>query len=578
MKQLHLPHFVKTYLLIFILNWLLFSVLRLGFLIAFHAGLTPGHMRELGRAFYIGAKFDFRLTGWLSVPFAVFILVCALDKKSRPLAAWLGALLESLVLLVYMADFAHYAYTTQRISYAIFEYIKNPLISFKMMWESYPVLWIALALLLFFYGAYKLFRRLLEKNGNTCWQRELGWILAAVGLACFWHFGEVNNYKLRWSSAYHSTNRFICNLTVNPVIHLYDTYEMGVANNYNTEQTRSYYDTVAQFLQVEHPDRQTLSFVRSIQDAPQKQQHNYNIVVIFMESLAWNKLSFNNPVLKPTPFIEKLAKDSILFTHFFAPAESTARAVFGVVTTTPDVTRVQPSIRNPLLVDQQVLINALPDYAKYYFVGGSGNWANTRGVLEYNIDGIEIYEEGKYQHETHNDVWGISDLDLLREANRVLSQVAKKPFFAFIQTAGFHRPYTIPKDHGSFETVQVDEKWLEQYSFNSVEEYNSLRFSDYVLEQFFKQAQQEAYYKNTIFFVFGDHGIPVERADNMPRGMVEFDLTAHQIPLIITGGPIKQTHEKLAHGLYETARYKLYHNQKQASPYPSATQTTVPVF
>ncbi len=543
MSKLRLPNFIKTYLIFFTTNFLLFSLLRFIFLIVFFVGLTLEHTNELWRAFWIGAKFDFRLTFWLSIPFLVFVISCAIDKRSRKLACVLSGLLESVILLVYMSDFAHYAYTTQRISYSVFEYIKNPLISLKMAWETYPIVWMFLILMLCFYGTYRLVKWLLEKDWNAKeynLQSETCWVIVILVFLCFWYFGEINSYKLRWSSAYHSTNRFICSLTINPVIHLYDTYEMGVPDNYDTEKARSYYNAVAQFLQVENADKQKLSLTRHISDAPKEKQRDYNVVIIFMESLAWNKLSLNNPELNPTPFIDKLAKNSILFTNFFAPAESTARAVFGVVTTTPDVTRAQPSIRNPLLVDQQVFINSLTNYEKYYFVGGSGNWANTRGILEYNIDGIKIYEEGMYKHEHHNDVWGISDLELFTEANRILSNEAKKPFFAFIQTAGFHRPYTIPDEHGAFELAEVDEKLLEKYSFNSIEEYNSLRFSDYALEEFFKRAQKEEYYENTIFFIFGDHGIPAERSDNMPQGMVNFNLIANQIPLIITGGPIKQ--------------------------------------
>ena len=102
-----------------------------------------------------------------------------------------------------------------------------------------------------------------------------------------------------------------------------------------------------------------------------------------------------------------MADKSILFTHFYSPTSATARAVFATVTSIPDVTSFKTSSRNPLIVDQHVVVNALRDYEKYYFIGGSASWGNIRGILEHNLGGVHMYEEGNFEHEHRNDVWGI---------------------------------------------------------------------------------------------------------------------------------------------------------------------------
>lgn len=78
----------------------------------------------------------------------------------------------------------------------------------------------------------------------------------------------------------------------------------------------------------------------------------------------------------------------------------------------------------------------------------------------------------------HTDVWGLSDLDLFREAAAALTK-SPKPFVAVIQTAGFHRPYTIPEDNAGFQIKQPSEAILKNYGFTGADEYNSLRFSDH---------------------------------------------------------------------------------------------------
>ena len=283
--------------------------------------------------------------------------------------------------------------------------------------------------------------------------------------------------------------------------------------------------------------------MRTVPAKPKAEQKDYNVIVIFMESLAWNKTSMTNPDIDPTPFINALSKRSVLFNHFFTPTSATARAVFATVTSIPDVTSFKTSSRNPLIVDQHVIANALTDYEKYYFIGGSSSWGNIRGILEHNITDINMYEEGKFQNEHRNDVWGISDLDLFREADRILTedqQKHKKPFFAFVQTAGYHRPYTIPKDNAGFQLKDIGEDLAHKRSFVSVAEYNSLCFSDHALQEFFKLAEKEPWWDNTLVVIFGDHGLSAPQSENMPRGYVEHNLINHQVPLILAGGAIKE--------------------------------------
>ncbi len=549
MKKMVVPGWIKAYFGFIVANWLVFTLMRGAFLAVFHAALVPQSYSELWKTFYIGAKFDMRLACALAIPLGLYFTVCAFWHKARFVRKGMAALygvLEACVMLIYMADFGHYAYISMRINYSIVKYAENALISLQMAWETYPVVWGVLALLV--WGALWVWftnwvqKKAFAQSDAYRWKGNLGWFFGGLLLTGALMFGQLSQYPLRWSNAYHSTNNFICNLTLNPVLNIYDTARFVKADSYDAEKTRQYYDTVAQYLGVDHPDKEALNFERQIPDKPKDQQKDYNVVVIFMESLAWNKTSMNNPDIDPTPFVKALADRSILFTNFFAPTSATARAVFALVTGIPDVTSFKTSSRNPLIVDQHVVVNALRDYEKYFFIGGSASWGNIRGILEHNLTGVHMYEEGRFQHEHRNDVWGISDLDLFREANRVLNeeqQKEKKPFFAIIQTAGYHRPYTIPDDNAGFVTKDIGEDLAHRRSFVSVAEYNSLRFSDHALHEFFKLAEKSDYYDNTIFFIFGDHGLSAPQSENMPRGYVELNLIDHQIPLIVAGKPIQ---------------------------------------
>lgn len=128
-------------------------------------------------------------------------------------------------------------------------------------------------------------------------------------------------------------------------------------------------------------------------------------------------------------------------------------------------------------------------------------------------------------------MWGLSDLDLFREAAAALTK-SPKPFVAVIQTAGFHRPYTIPEDNAGFQIKQPSEAILKNYGFTGADEYNSLRFSDHSLGEFFKIARQQPWFDNTVFAIFGDHGLN-DTSLNMSPGYLACRLQSNHTPMLI---------------------------------------------
>ena len=122
-KRTFVPGWIKSYFTFIAANWLVFTVFRIIFLFVFRAALLPANYHELWETFYIGAKFDARLACALAIPLGLFFGLCLLLRVLRKFRGWVAAfygLLEAAVLLVYFADFAHYAYIAMRINYSIF--------------------------------------------------------------------------------------------------------------------------------------------------------------------------------------------------------------------------------------------------------------------------------------------------------------------------------------------------------------------------------------------------------------------------------------------------------------------------
>jgi phosphoglycerol transferase MdoB-like AlkP superfamily enzyme len=203
--------------------------------------------------------------------------------------------------------------------------------------------------------------------------------------------------------------------------------------------------------------------------------------------------------------------------------------LFATITGIPDVQLSKFSTRVPESLQQHTIINNFEEYNKLYFLGGSPGFNNFLGLLK-NINGLQLYTEGSFKSRPVN-VWGISDKNLFLESNQHLAR-QEKPFFAIIQTANNHRPFMIPAEDSDFEPLQVNEDTLRHYGFESVEEFNSFRYTDYCFKKFMEVASKEKYFANTIFVFVGDHGVSGNASALYPQVWTEQRLTDMHVPLL----------------------------------------------
>ena len=539
------------------LSWILFILFRIIFYFTFNDLDTNIVSPNLSRAFWIGIRFDLRLSIVISLPLMVLTMVPVLNvsrsKKAQSVGKWVYGILIFGSVLFYVSDIGHYAYLHQRIDITAVHFLENPTISTQMIWESYPVVWFSLFLILICYLWIMFHNRLvtltLEKSFKyiTIPNKLMGILFG--GLIYFFSlWGTLSQYALRWSDAFFTHDPFVSALALNPVLYFYDTTTFREAD-FNEEKVRKYYSIIADWLGVDDPDIESLNFTRNI-ISNNKYDNPPNIVIIFMESVGLNRMGLIGNPYNPTPTLDRLASNGLFFSKFYVPWVSTSRSVFTMVTGIPDLAQNKTSSRNPLIQNQYSIISEFVNYDKYYIIGGSASWANIRSLITYNLKDMELIELGDYDR-PRVDVWGISDLDLLREAHDVFSnRDPEKPFFAVVQTAGNHRPYSIPNDNAGFEIKDENEEKLRKAGFRSLDQYNAMRLLDHSIGEFMDMAQSEDYFEHTLFVLFGDHGNADPKAEHMPADDYALRLRSYNVPLIIySPGFVQQNNLKTVCGL-----------------------------
>ena len=525
---------------------------------------------EIPQALYIGLKFDARMAVFMSLPLAFCLLWPSLERAVsgpepasgwspvRTVLLWVTGLMAAGAMLVYIFDFGFFFYLHQHIDMGANVFLEDPSESVRMVWQSYPVILILLAFIALLYAYlanFKAFLRLHEPcpirpkgrfaDGVSRKWRALVTVCTLVMLFVV-GYGQIssNLFPLRWSNAYFSTDGNITLLAINPIQNLYDTRNFGKAIPPSEKATREAWPRMAQYLRVAE-GAEPLTYLRYVPG--REMEKRPNIVIIIMESLCWERTSLAPSMpaelgrdIDPTPFLRELAPKSLYFPNFYAPTRTTARAVFTTISGVPDVNHSGGTTsRNPKLVDQSTVLNEFAGYEKYYMIGGNANWANIRGMLQYNTSGLHLLEESSWEA-PNIDVWGISDIALFRESIDVLSK-GKKPFISVIQTASFHRPYTIPDDNEGFVLPEAPSaEALAWYGYEHAEEYRALKLSDHALRRFFAKASKQDWFNDTVFVIFGDHGLN-HNSTNITPAVRACNLQGWHVPLLIyaPGGHVK---------------------------------------
>ncbi|MNF31987.1 Lipoteichoic acid synthase [compost metagenome] len=495
----------------------------------------------------IGLRFDMRLAILLMLPVALLTWLPAWNLTRSRLLRWVARLYLAValaaVLLIYIIDFGHYAYLGLRINATVFRFLEDAQISADMVWQTYPVVWISLGWLvttaLVWWLLVRLERVTLDRPAKHIGRWKLAWGSALMVVVVFLGLlGRVENINLenpvplRWSDAFYSGDNQIAALGLNPVIFLYDTLKVP-QKPYDLEEVKSHYDVVSRYLGVDQPDAANFNFSRTQGPQPYAIQgeRRPNIVFIMLESLGTTAVgAYGNP-LNPTPNLDRLAKQSWFFKNFYVPVTGTAKTVWASISGVPDVSRRETATRNPLITKQTSLINSLQGYEKYYMIGGNSGWANMNALIRQSIDDIHLLEEQHWSSPTV-DVWGVSDLDLFKESDQILSK-QDKPFYAFIQTAGNHRPFTIPKQNDGFEVLDLPLETVQNAGSRTVAQYNAVRLLDFNIGRLMEIAQKGGWYDNTIFVMFGDHNTRISQIPHMLPAYEKLGIESNNVPLLI---------------------------------------------
>jgi phosphoglycerol transferase MdoB-like AlkP superfamily enzyme len=254
---------------------------------------------------------------------------------------------------------------------------------------------------------------------------------------------------------------------------------------------------------------------------PAGQWRPKNVVVILMESFAGRYCGALGDTHGLTPEFDRLATEGVLFTRAFANGTHTHQGVYATLTSFPNFPGYEFLMK---MMEASQEFSGLPSildrhgYRSVFLYNGLFSWDNKEGFFRnHGIEkfiGTEDYRDPVFR----DPVWGVSDLDVYRRANEEFQAMAgEKPFFGVILTLSNHAPFNLP-DPLPFPRIVTGDHLEGRF--------NGMRYADWALGEFFRQARQEEYFKDTLFVITGDHGFAV------PPNVTPMSLARFNVPLL----------------------------------------------
>jgi phosphoglycerol transferase MdoB-like AlkP superfamily enzyme len=254
---------------------------------------------------------------------------------------------------------------------------------------------------------------------------------------------------------------------------------------------------------------------RTINPADSKEER-LNVMLVMIESLSAKYMGVFGNQDGLTPNLDRLAKQSLLFTRFYATGNRTTRGLEAVtlsIPPTPGRSIVKRAGHETGMWSLGNVFRSL-GYRSTFIYGGRGYFDNMNSFFSGN--GYDVIDQTTTPADEigFENAWGMADEDLYKQAIKAadISYDEGKPFFFHVMTTSNHRPYTYPG--GRIDIPSGSNRA------------GAVKYTDWAIGNFLARAKRKPWFDDTVFVFVADH-----TAGN--AGKTALPLERYHIPLLV---------------------------------------------
>jgi len=477
-----------------------------------------------------GLSMDMSVSGYLTI-IPLFLLIASVWTQKVFLKRMMNiyfSIILTIIVIISMIDVMLYKHWGFHLDPVVLFYLRNPIETFASgtVWE-----WLLGAVFTFliirglYYGYCFTVRDLLIRQSRPRHPVLTCMVLVILSGVLFLPIrGGVTVSTMNISTAYFSDRMFLNHAAINPVFNFF--YLLNKHDHFEAQYQFFEKDEAARiFNRLSHQPERVVS-----QDFDQSgEQPGFaarpsllrverpNIILFILESFSY-KIAADSIY---APNLNKLAKEGIMFEHFYANSFRTDRGLVSILSGYPGhpTTAI---LKYPKKTD---LLPAIPKYLEsngytnqtlYY--GGDVNFANMRSYFVGACGIDNIVSDKNFPIKKRLTKWGVPDQGVIDRVFHDLTETKPdEPFLKVVLTLSSHEPFDVP-------TQLFDVPFL-----------NSIRYVDECLGQFVSDLQSTDLWDNTLIVFIADHAM-----QSYPAGLNNYDKSRFQIPMIWIGGAVRQ--------------------------------------
>ena len=526
-------YFVSTFIILSTLVRIIFVVWSFG-------EVNLSFLRIL-ETFLIGFAFDVGTVSFFALPYALYLLFFPqkwYGSLFDRIVTWIAFTLGLLIFLFsFFAEITFWEEFKNRFNFIAVDYLIYTYEVVKNINESYPIpllvggILLLTILILLITKKKGVFHDTFH-NKNTFKQKLLPTFLFLAIATIF--AGFVKN-----KDAEQFENRYNNEISKTGIYSFFAAFQNNELSYSDFYKTLPINDAFAEMKSIFKKRGDSLLFpekeliYRNISNIDSLPINKPNVIFICVESLSAKYLGSFGNTDHITPTLDSLANHSLFFNNLFATGTRTVRGMEAITLSVPPMpgrSIVKRENNQELFTIGEIFKQK--GYIRNFFYGGDGYFDNMNSFFGGN--GFNIIDRGRGflmdenitttrtniedDEVTFENAWGIADEDIYNKLIKAADEAHKsgKPFFDFVMTTSNHRPYTYPE--GKIDIPSGSGR------------NGAVKYTDFAIGEFLKNAQQKPWYKNTVIIIMADHCAS-------SAGRQELDVKNYHIPGLMLNLP-----------------------------------------
>ncbi len=473
----------------------------------------------LAKIYGVGLFFDCVTFSYAAVPF-VLVTILLPDKAFnskwfRPLAYLVCFILTYLMLFDAVAEYTFFDEFATRFNFIAVDYIIYTSEVIRNIRESYPVNWILAAIFILNIFIFPFVKKELDHSfgaGSRIGKRlKTGLAFLALPILSF-AFVDTSMSQV-------SPNNYADELAGNGIYNLFAAFrnnELDFNKFYVTKDNKVVLARLRGLLQEKnnHFAGSENSDISRVIEHNGSEKH-CNVIVIVEESMSAEYLTAFGNKKGLTPNLDRLAGESLFFTHLYATGTRTVRGLEAITLGIPPLPGTS-IVKRPNNENFFSWGSVMKDkgYDNKFIYAGHGYFDNMNYFFANN--GFDTVDRLDFANDevTFTNAWGVCDEDLfnkvIKEADKSYQQ--KKPFFSVVMTTSNHRPFTYPGGK-----IDIPSKAGRD---------GGVKYADYAIGRLLAEAKKQPWFNDTVFVIVADHCAGSARKIALP-------VKNYEIPLFI---------------------------------------------